>query len=145
MKKAILFSFLAIIGLYASPFERSSGNIFNKNAAPMQEQMVSKEVKEQMRQNDLKFQKLKECDRFQDELKYKECISGVQAHSHSNKNLSKLGKIGKDDENFAIGFYENLPKPEININKIERMQGKNTLTEEQVKKIERDGKKALAQ
>ena len=42
-----------------------------------------------------------------------------------------------------MGFFGNLPKPEVNINKIERLQGQNKLTEKQIKKIEEDGKRAI--
>ena len=138
----ILF-FLTVMGLWASPFQKSSGNIFNKNAAPMREEMLSKEVKEQMRQNDLKFKKLKECDRFKDEFKYRECIAGVQANKKPKNDPKKMGKIGKDDEDFAMSFFGNIPKPEININKIDKLQGTNKLGEKQIKKIERDGKRAI--
>lgn len=144
MKKIILISCVFLAILQANPFERSSGNIFNKNADPIREEMLSKEVKEQMRQNDLKFKKLKECDRYKDEFKYKKCITGVQATPNKKqKELKNMGKINKKDEDFAMGFFGNLPKPEVNINKIERLQGKNKLTERQVKKIEEDGKKAM--
>ena len=104
---------------------------------------TSKEVKEQMRQNDLKFKKLKECDRFKDEFKYRECIAGVQANKKPKNDPKKMGKIGKDDEDFAMSFFGNIPKPEININKIDKLQGTNKLSEEQIKKIERDGKRAI--
>lgn len=141
MKKFILIFSVFLAILQANPFEKSSGNIFNKKADPMREEMLSKEIKEQMRQNDLKFKKLKECDRYKDEFQYKKCITGVQAAP--NKKTKNIGKVNKEDEDFAMGFFGNLPKPEVNINKIERLQGKNKLTERQVKKIEEDGKKAM--
>lgn len=141
MNKFILMSCILLATLQANPFEKSSGNIFNKNADPMREEILSKEIKEQIRQNDLKFKKLKECDRYKDEFKYKECITGVQAAP--NKKTKNIGKVNKEDEDFAMGFFGNLPKPEVNINKIERLQGQNKLTEKQIKKIEEYGKRAI--
>ena len=145
LKQIILFSFLFSIGLASnSPFQKSSGDIFNKNGKdPIQKEFVSKEVRDQIKENELKFKKLKECDRFKDENKYRSCISGVQ-QKEPQRDLSKIGKIGKDNEDFVKGFYGNLPKPEINIQKIDRMQGTNTLRKEQVDKLERDGQKIIS-
>lgn len=147
MKKIALLALALTASFCADTFQKSSGDIFSKNSSSMKRQIVSEEVKEQIKQNNLKFQRLKDCDKFgDDDLAYRDCVSGVQKPRKQAKiNKDKLGKISKEDKDYALDFYNKLPKPNINVNKIEKMQGTNVLSKKDIEKIKKDGKRAIGQ